>query len=84
MCRLASGRGLATRAAAVAKSGDKVAVHYVGTLDDGTVFDTSRQEGREPLEFVLGSGQVCFTLLLSVLDFISEPLFERTMHDQCM
>src|SRR3990172_2096880 len=36
--------------------GDKVAVHYRGTLDDGQVFDSS--EGREPLEFVVGSGQL--------------------------
>ena len=39
-----------------AKSGDKVKVHYKGTLNDGSVFDSS--EGREPLEFVVGSGQV--------------------------
>ena len=39
-----------------AKDGDKVRVHYTGTLDDGTVFDTS--VGRKPLEFVLGSGQI--------------------------
>lgn len=39
-----------------AKSGDTVQVHYTGKLDDGTVFDTS--EGRDPLEFQLGSGAV--------------------------
>jgi peptidylprolyl isomerase len=38
------------------KSGDKVAIHYKGTLNDGTVFDSS--EGREPLEFEVGSGMV--------------------------
>jgi peptidylprolyl isomerase len=37
-------------------TGQKVRVHYRGTLNDGTEFDSS--EGREPLEFVVGSGQV--------------------------
>jgi peptidylprolyl isomerase len=39
-----------------AKRGDNVKVHYTGTLTDGTVFDSS--DGRDPLEFALGSGQV--------------------------
>ncbi|KQI67265.1 peptidylprolyl isomerase [Loktanella sp. 3ANDIMAR09] len=38
------------------KSGDTVKIHYTGTLSDGTVFDSS--EGREPLEFAVGSGQI--------------------------
>ena len=40
----------------VAKDGDQVKVHYTGTLDDGTTFDSSR--GRDPLAFVIGSGQM--------------------------
>lgn len=38
------------------KKGDKVNVHYHGKLKDGTTFDSS--EGREPLQFTAGSGQV--------------------------
>ncbi len=41
---------------AVAKKGDKVKVHYRGSLVDGDVFDSS--EGHDPLEFTIGSGQV--------------------------
>ncbi len=39
-----------------AKAGDRVKIHYTGTLADGSVFDSS--SGRDPLEFTLGSGQV--------------------------
>jgi len=55
--------------AGTAAKGDTVAVDYVGTLDDGTVFDTSiKAEAQkaglplrpsyEPLEFVVGAGQM--------------------------
>lgn len=39
-----------------AKYGDTVKVHYTGTLDDGTVFDTS--VGGDPVQFTLGEGTV--------------------------
>ena len=39
-----------------AKHGDNVSIHYTGTLNDGTEFDSS--EGREPLSFEIGSGQI--------------------------
>ena len=39
-----------------AKAGDTVAIHYTGTLADGSQFDSS--EGRDPLRFTLGSRQI--------------------------
>ena len=38
------------------KPGTKIKVHYTGTLNDGTVFDSS--DGKEPLEFTIGNNEV--------------------------
>ena len=39
-----------------ATAGSKVKIHYTGTLENGSQFDSS--EGRDPLAFEVGSGQV--------------------------
>lgn len=38
------------------KEGDEVTVHYTGQLEDGSVFDSS--EGKDPLTFVTGAGEL--------------------------
>jgi len=41
----------------IAENGDTLSAHYVGALEDGTVFDESYGKG-QPIQFVLGSGQL--------------------------
>lgn len=48
------------------KTGDTVRVHYTGTLEDGTQFDSSR--GSEPLEFQMGRGQLILGFERAVAD----------------
>lgn len=38
------------------QTGQKVKVHYTGTLEDGTRFDSSA--GRDPMEFTMGEGKI--------------------------
>jgi len=42
---------------AQAKSGDRVIVHYSGSLEDGTIFSSTYEED-EPFEFTLGEENV--------------------------
>jgi peptidylprolyl isomerase len=41
---------------AQAEQGDTVRIHYTGRLEDGTVFDTSRD--RDPIQFTIGEGRL--------------------------
>jgi FKBP-type peptidyl-prolyl cis-trans isomerase 2 len=59
------------------KSGQKVRVHYRGTLDDGSIFDSSYERG-EPIEFVVGVGQMIPGFDAAVLEM--EPGDRKTVH----
>ena len=37
---------------------DILTVNYTGKLEDGTVFDSSKNPGRDPFRFTVGTGQV--------------------------
>lgn len=40
----------------VAQTGDRVTIHYIGTLDNGHIFDSADEDS--PLSFVIGQGEV--------------------------
>ena len=54
--RVIGGRKSSENAMTTVKEGDTITLHYKGSLDDGTVFDSS--EGRAPLSFRVGGGEV--------------------------
>ena len=39
-----------------AQKGDRITIHYIGTLDNGRIFD--QRDGDEPLSFVIGAGEI--------------------------
>ena len=49
------------------KNGQKVTIHYVGKLKDGTVFDSSRNQG-SPLSFTVGDGKILPAFEKAVVD----------------
>ena len=49
-----------------AKSGDTVTVHYIGTLDNGRIFD--QRDADNPLTFTLGAGEVFAALEGALID----------------
>ncbi len=57
-----------------AKQGDTVRVYYTGTLENGTIFDSSEQEG---LQFTIGQGQVIPGFEQAVIGM--QPGDERTI-----
>lgn len=61
---------------AKANIGDTVRVHYMGKLEDGTVFDTT--VGREAIEFIVGQGQVIPGFEQAVIGM--EPGQSQTVH----
>jgi len=52
------------------QNGDTVTVHYTGRLEDGSVFDTSRQEGREALTEKIGEGKLIKGFENGLLDML--------------
>ncbi|MDH4101294.1 MAG: peptidylprolyl isomerase [Nitrospirota bacterium] len=62
-----------------AKNGDVVSVHYTGTFDDKNEFDSS--QGRDPLIFVLGQGEVIDGFEQAIVGMI--PGQTKSVHIPC-
>mgnify|MGYP003350976448 CR=1 FL=1 len=60
------------------QKGDKVNVHYHGRLKDGSTFDSS--EGRDPLQFTAGEGQVIKGFDDAVMNMTPGRLGEKPPH----
>jgi len=52
------------------QNGDTVTVNYTGKLVDGTIFDSSLNEGREPLVSKLGQGQLIAGFENGLIDMV--------------
>lgn len=50
--------------------GDTITVNYTGRLEDGTIFDSSLNEGREPLISTIGQGQLIQGFEQGLIDMI--------------
>ncbi len=65
------------------KQGSKVKAHYTGRLNDNDVFDTSLQEGRDPLEFTIGDGALLPAFESALMGLVAgdKKTFELTSED---
>lgn len=51
-----------------AEKGDRVSIHYIGTLDNGYIFDSTEEQ--DPLSFTIGAGEVFPALEQAVIGMI--------------
>ena len=52
------------------QNGDTITVNYTGRLEDGSIFDSSLMEGREPLTSTLGQGQLIPGFENGIIDMV--------------
>ena len=67
-----------------AQDGDKVRVHYIGTLEDGSQFDASRDEFGlgEPIEFTIGNSQMIPGFEQAIIGMKEGE--SKTIHIKCL